>query len=68
MGLVMWQIADWGIWWQMLVGGLVYAASLLLAGTLSTSEKEAVRLFVKQKVLSKKWAWFKNLMSLLDTL
>lgn len=55
MGLVMWQIADWGIWWQTPIGGLVYATGLLLSGTLSTSEKEAVRLFVRQKVLSKKW-------------
>jgi O-antigen/teichoic acid export membrane protein len=55
MGLVMWQIADWGIWWQTPIGGLVYAAALLLLGTLSTSEKDAVRLFVRQKVLSKKW-------------
>ena len=55
MGLVIWQIADWGIWWQTPIGGLLYTALLLLLGALSTSEKEAVRLFVRQKVLSKKW-------------
>jgi O-antigen/teichoic acid export membrane protein len=55
MGLIIWQIADWGIWWQTVIGGLVYGAALLLLGTLSTSEKEAVQLFVRQKVLSKIW-------------
>jgi O-antigen/teichoic acid export membrane protein len=55
MGLIIWWIADLGIWWQTVIGGLSYMAGLLLLGTLSTSEKEAVQLFVKQKVLSKKW-------------
>jgi O-antigen/teichoic acid export membrane protein len=55
MGLVIWQMADWGIWWQIPIGGIIYVTGLLLLGTLSTSEIEAVRLFVRQKVLSKKW-------------
>jgi O-antigen/teichoic acid export membrane protein len=63
MGVVLWQIADWGIWWQTPIGGLVYTAGLLLSGTLSTSEKDAVRLFFRQKV-----TWFRNLGNQLDTL
>jgi hypothetical protein len=55
MGLVIWQMADWGIWWQIPIGGIIYVTGLLLLGTLSTSEIEEVRLFVRQKVLSKKW-------------
>ena len=48
MGIVIWQIAAWGFWWQFVLGSLVYGVMLLVTGTLTAVERETAIRFLRQ--------------------